>query len=419
MSEPVIGNKNPLWSAGGPAGTPAAQQPAEAPAAAQQAPKAPQQAADEGAFNGANVLQAAAAGQWSTTGGLGSSQSSGGSWTSGWTWEATSTSGTNSNWSTIGTTGTSGQWTVDAVKEAAEKDLSDAIKAFDAMRASALKEVQVIREAATKLSFAQGGDVDGLAVGRQQRFENELKAAEQALLKTPPDVEAYRRDLADARTILNPPLNPKTPTGESRHQLFWGKPVPGSQDLLTKLNKLVDGAGFAGTKVTPTLFELRGNQIQAQSKVDTIRNAAEQRAKIASKAAEFSQAKVAAEEAQNRYQQAVFKVGGQFEDYFKNALKELNAMPATPEVAAAKAELLKVENALKLNYFGATTELLGKFEALAGAAGKPLAAPDSLRDSLKAAGKAQGEHHRAQDKAKRLDQEHQRMQAGYDEVFRR
>jgi hypothetical protein len=423
MSDSVTGNaKTKLWSLGGTPGASAAPQPAAEPAAptvptAPAKPSAP--AGDEGAFNGSSVLQAAAQGQWSSTGPLGASKGTSGSWTSDWTFNSGTAGAGSAQWSKDLVPTSNTQWTVDAVMAEATRGLEGAAQALDATRAAALKEIQAIRQLASTLVFAQGGAVDGLKVGRQQRFENELAAAEQALLKNPPDVEAYRRDMSDARTILNPPVNPLNELGQSRNQLHWGKPVPGSQNVLAKLNALIDGAGHATSKVKPSLYSLRGDLIQAQSKVDTLSNAAEQRAKIQAKGAEFSQSKVAAVDAQARYQQSIVQVGGQFADYFKQAIRELDALPASPAVAAARAELAKAENALKLNYFGSSAELLSKFEQLAAAAGKPLLAPKSLRESLTTAGRLQGENHRAQDKARRLEQEHQRMQAGYDEVFRR
>lgn len=419
MSDSVIGNaKTNLWSLGGASNAPQAPQPvAEPTGLAPAKPAAP--AGDEGAFNGASVLQAAASGQWAAAANLGASQTTGGSWTAGWTFDSASAGNAASQWSKDLVPTSNTQWTVDAVMAEATRGLEGAAQALDALRASALKEIQAIRQLASSLTFAQGGAVDGLKVGRQERFESELAAAEKSLAKNPPDVEAYRRDMSDARTILNPPVNPLNELGQSRNQLHWGKPVPGAQNVLAKLNALIDGAGHATSKVTPTLYSLRGDLIQAQSKVDTLKNAAEQRAKIQAKGAEFSQAKVAAGDAQLRYQQGVVQVGGQFADYFKQAMRELDALPASPAVAAAKAGLAKAENALKLNYFGSSTELLGKFEALAAAAGKTLTAPASLRESLTAAGRLQGENNRAQDKARRLEQEHARMQAGYDEVFRR
>ncbi len=419
MSDSVIGNaKTNLWSLGGTQAAPQAPQPvAEPTGTAPAKPAGP--AGDEGAFNGASVLQAAASGQWAAAANLGASQPAGGSWTAGWTFDSGSTGNASSQWSKDLVPTSNTQWTVDAVMAEATRGLEGAGQALDAMRASALKEIQAIRQLASSLTFAQGGAVDGLKVGRQARFEGELAAAEKSLSKNPPDVEAYRRDMADARTILNPPLKPLNELGQSRNQLHWGKPVPGSQNVLAKLNALIDGAGFAASKVTPSLYSLRGDLIQAQSKVDTLSNAAEQRSKIQAKGVEFSQAKVAAGDALARYQQAVVQVGGQFADFFAQAKRELDSLPASPAVAAAKAELAKAENALKLNYFGSSTELLGKFEALAAAAGKSVTAPKSLRESLATAGRLQGENHRAQDKARRLEQEHGRMQAGYDEVFRR
>jgi hypothetical protein len=419
MSDSVIGNaKTNLWSLGGASNAPQGPQPvAEPTGPATAKPAAP--AGDEGAFNGASVLQAAASGQWAAAANLGASQTTGGSWTAGWTFDSASAGNAASQWSKDLVPTSNTQWTVDAVMAEATRGLEGAAQALDALRASALKEIQAIRQLASSLTFAQGGAVDGLKVGRQERFESELAAAEMSLAKNPPDVEAYRRDMSDARTILNPPVNPLNELGQSRNQLHWGKPVPGAQNVLAKLNALIDGAGHATSKVTPTLYSLRGDLIQAQSKVDTLKNAAEQRAKIQAKAAEFNQSKVAAGDAQLRYQQGVVQVGGQFADYFKQAMRELDALPASPAVAAAKAGLAKAENALKLNYFGSSTELLGKFEALAAAAGKTLTAPASLRESLTAAGRLQGENNRAQDKARRLEQEHARMQAGYDEVFRR
>lgn len=423
MSESVIGNaKTNLWSLGGTPNAPQTPQPvAEAPGATPAKPSAP--AGDAGAFDGASVLQAAASSQWSAGATLGSSPSAGGSWTAGWAGN-TPAAGSGDKpsgalWSKDLVSVTGNQWTVDAPLAEAIRGLESAGKALDAMRASALKEIQAIRQLASSLAFAQGGAVDGLKVGRQARFESELAAAEQALSKNPPDIEAYRRDMTDARTILNPPVNPLNELGQSRNQLHWGKPVPGSQSVLAKLNALIDGAGHATTKVTPTLYELRGNVIQAQSKHDTLKNAAEQRAKIQAKGVEFNQAKVAAGDALSRYQQATVQVGVLFADYFTKASRELDALPAGPAVAAAKAELAKAENALKLNYFGSSAELLGKFESLAATAGKNLPAPSSLRESLSTAGRLQGENNRAQDKARRLEQEQKRMQAGYDEAFRR
>ncbi|MNR87358.1 hypothetical protein D3C72_182250 [compost metagenome] len=423
MSDSVIGNaKTNLWSLGGTPNASQTPQPvAETPVATPAKPSAP--ADDAGAFNGANVLQAAALSQWSAGATLGSSQSAGGSWTAGWGGNTPSAGSgekpAGALWSKDLVSVTGNQWTVDAPLAEAIRGLESAGKALDAMRAAALKEIQAIRQLASSLTFAQGGAVDGLKVGRQKAFENELTAAEQALSKNPPDIEAYRRDMTDARTILNPPVNPLNELGQSRNQLHWGKPVPGSQSVLAKLNALIDGAGHATTKITPTLYELRGNLIQAQSKHDTLKNAAEQRAKIQAKGVEFNQAKVAAGDAQTRYQQAIVQVGGLFADFVTQAKREFEALPASPAVTAALAELAKADNALKLNYFGSSAELLGKFESLAAAAGKTLTAPKALRESLSTAGRLQSEHHRAQDKARKLEQEQQRMQAGYDEVFRR
>lgn len=424
MSDSVIGNaKTNLWSLGGASSASQSPQPvADAPAATPPKPSAP--AGDAGAFDGSSVLQAAASSQWSAGATLGASPSSGGSWTAGWAGNAPAagsggSKAANALWSKDLVAVNGNQWTVDAPLAEAIKGLEKAGQELDAMRASALKEIQAIRQLASTLAFEQGGAVDGLKVGRQERFLNELAAAEQALSKTPPDVEAYRRDMTDARTILNPPVNPLNELGQSRNQLHWGKPVPGSQSVLAKLNSLIDGAGHATTKVTPTLYELRGNVIQAQSKHDTLKNAAEQRAKIQAKGVEFNQAKVVAGDTLSRYQQATAQAGALFADFFATANRNLDAMPKSAEATAARAELAKAENALKLNYFGSSAELLTKFESLAATAGLPLPDLTAIRQSLSAAGRLQSENNKAQDKARRLEQEQKRMQAGYDEVFRR
>ena len=56
--------------------------------------------------------------------------------------------------------------------------------------------------------------------------------------------------------------------------------------------------------------------------------------------------------------------------------------------------------------------------ALAAEAGKPMPMPGALKDGLGNAGRLHSENRRAQDRAKRVEQEHQRMKAGYDEVFK-
>ncbi len=417
MSEQV-GGTGPLKTGQWSVGTPVAQ-PSPPPAAPPTVEPRPAVAGDDGSFDGAKRLQAASTELWSGAGlgsSLGSSAVKSGTWTDGW--DAGAGDGKASGPGGVPGRGGVGLWTVDVPLNTAVKELETAGKALDAMKTAALAELQAIRGLAAPLKFGQGGDVDALKVGRTQRFENYLAAAEKALQKEPMDVEGYRRSVADLRTVIDPPLAPKLPNGDSRHQTFWGKPVPGSKAVMAKLTELLNRAGLAGTKVTPTLYELRGNAIQSQSKVDTLRNAAEQRTVIQAKSAEFGQAKAAAEHAQNQFQQASGQVNGQFDAFFKGALQALDAKGASPEAAAARKELLRAENALKLSYFGSANQFLLQFSELAEKAGLPVDGVATLRASVSDAGRLHSERNKTQDRAKRVDQERQRMQAGYDEALR-
>lgn len=418
MSDSVIGsNTTKLWSLTGPLNASQTTQATETSAAptTPSAPTAP--SGDSGAFNGASALQAAATTQWSAADVLGSSPTTGGTWSLGWENNSGSGVPTSSQWSNDLVTVGNNQWTVDPLLANALKGLEGSVQALEDARAAALKEIAAIRDLVAKLEFAQGGAVDSLKVGRKERFENELKAAEQALLKNPPDIEAYRRDLNDARTILNPPYTPLNEQGQSRNQLHWGVPVPGSQAALAKLNALIDGAGTATSKVSPTLYSLRGDMIKAQATVDTLKNAAEQRAKIQAKTVEFNQATVAATAAQANYKQAVAEANAQFDAFSKQAISALTSVAPTAAVQLAQVVFAQAENALKLNYFGSASEFLSRLEMAARDAGVALAFPVTLRESLSTAAKLQSENNKAQDKMKRLDQEVKQMQAGYDAVF--
>ena len=280
----------------------------------------------------------------------------------------------------------------------------------------------MLEDLARNLDFKQGGDVDTLSPSRHGRFTSQLEAARKALTLNPPDAEAYRSHLSHMRTILDPPEKPLDESGRSRHQRFWGKPVPGAATALEKLEGMVARAGYAARAVAGTLFALRGDVVQAKSHLDTLRDRGQQAQRIEAKKAETAATRVEAAELAGQYGAAREIATSSASSLLSRLGPVLRAYPGGAE---ALADLEAAGNAAKLGYWGATSQLLTRVNTrLAALAKTDPAVKAALEGGLGAlltdgiakagaAGKAWSASWRANNRLSKLQQEHQRMAAGY------
>jgi len=301
----------------------------------------------------------------------------------------------------------------------AEVALTRAKQALDAATLTAKADLAALMTQSNGVQFAQGGELDALAPEqRKKTFDNYLTRAQASLGTDPPNVEAYRSYLSSALTVFNP-------TTEAQKR-YYGPPVPGpeSSDILAKLRSLIKGAGFKGDAATnlDSLFALRGNVIEAQSKLDTLKNPAAQAQLVQAKAAEADKAQVEAGALRDRYQAVRTETLSEVATLESSTRSQLTALMAPyanqPEVVKALGEALKLlagaADAFRVAEYGQCKQFLDKLkQTLKGMPGVDLKGMDSMAQRVAQTQQAANLSWTATHKASRLSQEYERMRAGY------
>ncbi|HEY9854998.1 MAG TPA: hypothetical protein V6D05_04610, partial [Stenomitos sp.] len=305
----------------------------------------------------------------------------------------------------------------------AEVGLTRAKQALDAATQAAKAELAALATLANRVQFTQGGEVDALAPEqRKKTFDSYLTKAQASLGTVPPNVEAYRSYLSSALTVFNP-------TTEAQKR-YYGPTVPGpeSSDIVAKLRSLITGSGYKGDAATNpgSLFALRGNVIEAQSKLDTLKNPAAQAQLVQLKAAEADKAQTEAAALRDRYQAVRTETLTQVATFESSTRTQLTSLMAQytnqPEVVKALGEALKLlagaADACRVAEYGQSKQFLDKLkQTLKGVPGVDLKGIDAMAQRVGQTQQAATLSWTATNKASRLAQEYERMRAGYQKAM--
>lgn len=301
----------------------------------------------------------------------------------------------------------------------AEVALTGAKQALDNAVQKAKAELLTLQALASRVQFAQGGELDALAPEqRKKTFDNYLSRAQAALGTVPPDAEAFRSHLSHALTVFNP-------TTEIQKR-YYGPAVPGpeSSKIMTQLKSLIKQTGYKGDAATNpvSLFALRGNVIEAQSTLDTIKDAAAQAKRVQLKAAEADKAQAQAVALRDSYQAVrteTLSTVASFESSLRTQLTSLMGQYANqPEVVNAMGEALiqlaGAADAFRLAQYGQSKQFLDKLkQTLTGLPGVDLTEINRIAQRVVQTQQAANLSWTATHKATRLSQEHERMNAGF------
>ncbi len=301
----------------------------------------------------------------------------------------------------------------------AEVALTLSKKALDAATVAAKAELAALSQLTSRLQFAQGGELDALAPDqRKKTFDQYLSRAQSSLGTNPPNVEAYRSYLNSALTVFNP-------TTEVQKR-YYGPAVTGPEagDALAKLRSLLKGSGYKGDAATNpnSLYALRGNAIEAQSKVDTLKNAAAQAQKIQLKAAEAETAQTEAVALRDRYQAVRTEALTEISSVEANTRAQITALMTQfanqPELVQTLNEALKLlagaADAFRVSEYGQSKQFLDKLkQTLKAVPGLDLSRLDTMSQRVTQTQQVASQSWLANHKASRLAQEYERMRAGY------